>query len=259
MKVQRRQRAYTWGFTLVELLVVIGIIALLITMLLPAMGKAREHARRTQCASGLKTAGQALMMYAADNKGKLPQHPGNSFWLIDIPIPTRDAMVRYGCPRGTFYCPSNGEMQDHDQLWNYNSGNPATAIHSATGYQWMFKRQNAPMPAMLYGRKYVEKITEKLTITIPPNPPKVLVPSDIEVASDMTNSRGTSGSATENFMGGPIGGHPFAHHTSHMKNRQKPAGGSILFLDGHVDWRPFESMRLQTFHGGPQGNNNYYF
>jgi prepilin-type processing-associated H-X9-DG protein len=40
---------------------------------------------------------------------------------------------------------------------------------------------------------------------------------------------------------------------------KKPAGGNILFLDGHVEWRDFGSMKLQLMDAGPRGNNNYYF
>ena len=60
------------GFTLVELLVVIGIIALLISILLPALNKAREQAKRTACLSNLRSLAQLAHVYAAENRGRWP-------------------------------------------------------------------------------------------------------------------------------------------------------------------------------------------
>ena len=60
------------GFTLIELLVVMVIIALLVGLLLPALGRAREEARKTQCRSNLRQIGLAMNIYANDNKGWTP-------------------------------------------------------------------------------------------------------------------------------------------------------------------------------------------
>ena len=84
------QRSRSGGFTLVELLIVIGIIALLVAILLPALNRAREMSRRTVCLSNIRQLTAAWLMYAGEHQGRLCNLGGNPDWaegVFPLPIP----------------------------------------------------------------------------------------------------------------------------------------------------------------------------
>ena len=69
------------GFTLIELLVVIAVIALLMALLVPALSRARKHAKAMVCLSRLKQWGTTFALYVQDNEGHLPPDSMNALWM----------------------------------------------------------------------------------------------------------------------------------------------------------------------------------
>ena len=120
------------GFTLVELLVVVGIIALLVAMLFPVFSKAREQANRTKCAANLRVIGQAMTMYTE----RFGYYPGCVLQTTNAECALWPVALRamLGGERRVFNCPS----QDERCEWDDDRPLPlrrADGIEVANGYE----------------------------------------------------------------------------------------------------------------------------
>ncbi|HEX8916747.1 MAG TPA: type II secretion system protein [Humisphaera sp.] len=110
------QPAGRGGFTLVELMLAIGVIAVLVSLILPAAGRARRQARNLQCVSNLRAIGAACNDYAGQNRGRYPSYetPDVGGNLIAVPTGMYRAFLKLGVPHESLFCPLT-EFHDEQQ------------------------------------------------------------------------------------------------------------------------------------------------
>ena len=229
------------AFTLIELLVVISIIALLISILLPALGRAKEAARKTLCGANLHQLHIGLFAFANDEDGLLMAHPElaymknnpnfqdidpNVWWDNNWPyfylrdVTTDPKWMNYfGNSREIFYCPSglhNSEDNWPDQFdqvfWSYIYLGPTRYVRD----------QLAP-------GEYAERMEDS---------PELALFNDFNVYND--GNVGYTGFWQGNHPGFYVGG-----FTDRFIG-QEPDGRNLLRLGGDVTWLRYEDEEQLT-------------
>ncbi|MBP7053599.1 MAG: type II secretion system protein [Phycisphaerae bacterium] len=264
-------RRGTTGFTLIELLVVIAVIALLMSILMPALNAAREQSRKTMCAQNEKNTALGLIMYANDYKGRLPFNSRDR-WLFDVTYWTTDIVLATGAfDRHIFYCPS-WRQRDNIIFWRYGENLPggtpeeyerpeptATEIrkdfHRILGYFWLIDfqdpstgkgRPNQPMSSgetKVWAKSVVEAVATVNGKRIKKPP------ASVELITDTTASDGPDRQNADftKATGGVMSRWGIYDRSNHVKSKQA-TGTNVAFLDGHVAWRPFDEMEHRWFY-----------
>jgi prepilin-type processing-associated H-X9-DG protein len=267
------------AFTLVEVLVVVGIIIVLVSFLFVGLSKAKDSSRRAICGNNLRQIMSAISVYASANDKLLPVLPdwsGSQHWLCDIGRDQRDALLAAGLQRDSFYCPS-GDLQNAENQWNYGSRGGVTSqgpIYTVTGYFWMMYRVRKYPPSnpatwtrddltmqIKYPALWLESLNQRTgkdyTKSVYP-----ISPGSTVLVSDLTMSWNSNGkNVFTGISAGSSGDAPLATRSNHLRlnDPSKAQGGNILLLDGHVEWRDAADMHIVNHSAVPSPGHDEWF
>lgn len=233
------------AFSIVELLVVIGIVTVLIGILLPALTKAREASRRTVCSSNVRQLCAAQIMYADDHKGVFVDASGigQSYpYYIDPNIMSM-LLTNYQLQRVSFYCPSNLDW-DSDGNW-FNSSGDYVIGYCFIGGQVRLSQKTQTVLTYYYG--FEEVPAGSLVCPRKLDDYNAFYPV---LVTDLTRSY----ASVLNRSGGAN------HIVGTDANGCLPVGtggSNVGYMDGHVEWHTQNEMGQA--HSNPANLRQFYF
>lgn len=245
------------AFTLVELLVVIGIIALLLAILLPALSRVRESAHRAKCLANIAELGRAVLLYAHDNKDHLPDAgSGNAPDALMSPRAVGlPPWSNFG--PNTYVLPSIGQLlarylNDDNRLWICPSAPSNSFIWTGsdplagTGLNDQFK----PNYVYLAAKEYIPAYPGLGPIATKYHVPEWAVRSVSGLKTTQAVSRsGNSSSEVVLFYDRSPSYHQY-HKTDIYSGQSGEYFASYSYLDGHADGRGYSNWPdyMRVFH-----------
>jgi len=236
------------AFTLIELLVAMAVIAILASLLFPALAGARKRTQHVTCGNQVRQIHLAMVMYADDNHGVFPrmaQRIGSEWvlgnWAWDVPRLTVTQLMSYGASRPVFNCPSQKQLWT-DEAWEYSTNYRVISYALATaGCPGVH-----PTNAFHSANQTAELGTNGMILS-----DHTFDPSDSALVSDAVLSmsyepRTMRGSRFSGIPGGwRVRGRIVMHHSSHMEG-SIPRYYNAGYLDGHVEKRSVSDARMRS-------------